>query len=118
MTPAFAAIHGMTHGIPDPTLQELFLATLTLDDWVTIYRLCQAAEALGVVSQSELSTELEVHGIYRFCLNLAHRIIAQQFGPDAGAQYHDSQDRVFNLMAHLQQGLLKALTPSISLVSS
>lgn len=118
MTTAFAAIHTMTHGLPDVRQQDLLLETLTLDDWVVIYRLCTAAEELGVVPQTELAAELERYGIFTFCKDVACRIVAAEFGSDAGAQHHDAQDHVFNITAHLQQGLLNALTPSIMLVTS
>jgi hypothetical protein len=108
----------MTHGLPDVAQQDKFLAILTLDDWVVIYRLAQAADAIGVVPQEQLATELEQHGIFAFCRSLAQRIVATEFGLDPGAQLHEAHDHTFNLTAHLQQGLLNALTPSIMLVVS
>lgn len=118
MTPAFTAIHTMMHAIPDVAAQDLFLATLTLDDWVVIYRLAQAADALGVVPQEKLAQELEKFGIFNLCRDLARRMVVAEFGTDAGSQLPDARDHIFNLTAHLQQGLLNALTPSVMLLAS
>src|SRR6478735_3546328 len=100
----------MTTALPDTAEQDLLNNVLLLDDWVSIYRLCIAADAMGTAEGRDLAVELDKHGLINLCTDLAERIVAQQFGLDPGTQLHEATDHTFNITCHLQRGLNRALT--------
>jgi regulator of sigma D len=113
VTSPFTMIRDMASKLPDVTEQDLLLNVLTLDDWVHLYRLRTAADAVGAVEPKTLYSELSQHGLAQLCRSLADRMIERIFSVDPGAQLHSADEHRFNLMAHLEQGVIYSLTPDI-----
>lgn len=91
----------------------LFLDTLTLDDWVHTYRLITTLDTSDVQDLNHLRQLAEDGGIYPLCRSIAQRMVNQEFTDDPGTRLKEARDRVFNLTAFLQVGLMNALRPAL-----
>lgn len=91
----------------------LFLDVLTLDDWVHTHRLIIAMDVQDVEDLNQLRQLAEDTGIYPLCRSIAQRMVNQEFTDDPGTRLKEARDRVFNLTAFLQVGLMNALRPAL-----
>ncbi len=104
----FEVIHEVTDAIVDVAQQQTFLQALTLDDWVTMYRLSQAAFVTHNLSHEQMFAELTHNGMHKMVSSIvgvmAENVYGEQFD-----WTHEINNYRFALIATLEQSIVQSL---------